>query len=75
LVGIIADNGIGIPEAEHKRVFERFYRLDHSRTTPGSGLGLPLVAAVTDLHGISVRLHNNCPGLRVQLHFPRCPPD
>jgi signal transduction histidine kinase len=75
LVGIIADNGIGIPEAEHKRVFERFYRLDHSRTTPGSGLGLRLVAAVADLHGISVRLHNNCPGLRVQLHFPRCPLD
>jgi signal transduction histidine kinase len=75
LIGIVADNGLGIPETEHKRVFERFYRLDPSRTTPGSGLGLPLVAAVADLHGISVRLQNNCPGLRVKLHFPRCPPD
>jgi signal transduction histidine kinase len=75
LVGVVADNGAGIPEAERKRVFERFYRLDRSRTTPGSGLGLPLVAAVADLHGISVRLHDNCPGLRVRLHFPRCAPD
>jgi signal transduction histidine kinase len=75
LVGIVADNGAGIPEAEHKRVFERFYRLDHSRTTPGSGLGLPLVAAVADLHGITVRLQDNCPGLRVRLNFPLCSPN
>jgi signal transduction histidine kinase len=72
LSGLIADNGKGIPQSEHKRVFERFYRLDPSRTTPGSGLGLPLVAAVADLHRISIRLEDNKPGLRVSLSFPHC---
>lgn len=73
LIGVIADTGNGIPEAERKRVFERFYRLDRSRTTPGSGLGLSLVAAVAELHGISVWLEDNQPGLRVILKFPSVP--
>ena len=47
----VADNGPGIPEQERARVFRRFYRLEDSRTTPGNGLGLSLVAAVVDLHG------------------------
>jgi signal transduction histidine kinase len=71
LVGCVADSGPGIPEPERKRVFERFYRLDRSRTTPGSGLGLSLVAAVADLHGIAVTLEDNRPGLRAVLQFPR----
>jgi signal transduction histidine kinase len=71
LFGTVADNGMGIPEGERKRVFERFYRLDRSRTTPGSGLGLSLVVAVADLHGIAVALEDNRPGLRVVLTFPR----
>ncbi|HEY7747520.1 MAG TPA: HAMP domain-containing sensor histidine kinase [Aestuariivirgaceae bacterium] len=75
LFGCVADNGIGIPEVEHKRVFERFYRLDRSRTTSGSGLGLSLVGAIADLHAISISLQDNRPGLRVILGFPRPPPD
>jgi signal transduction histidine kinase len=70
LIGTVSDNGMGIPEAERKRVFERFYRLDRSRTTPGSGLGLSLVAAIADLHGIALKLDDNRPGLRVGLQFP-----
>jgi signal transduction histidine kinase len=50
-------------------VFKRFFRLEHSRTTPGSGLGLSLVAAVADLHGVRIELGDNRPGLKVQLTF------
>ena len=67
----IGDNGPGIPEPERQKVFQRFYRLDSSRATPGSGLGLSLVAAVADLHRIAVEIGDNEPGLRVTLRFPQ----
>jgi len=51
-------------------VFRRFHRLDASRTTEGSGLGLSLVAAIADLHGIGIELGDNQLGLRVALKFP-----
>ncbi|HTW72109.1 MAG TPA: ATP-binding protein [Acetobacteraceae bacterium] len=63
----VQDNGAGIPEAERDHVLRRFYRLDHSRTTPGSGLGLSLVAAVAELHGAALRLEDARPGLRVSV--------
>ncbi len=66
----IADNGTGIPEAERQQVFQRFYRLEESRTSPGSGLGLSLVAAVARIHGMTVQLEDNQPGLRVNCEFP-----
>lgn len=69
----ISDNGSGIPESERERVFERFVRLEASRSRPGSGLGLSLVAAVAKLHGGSVRLEDNEPGLRVVLAIPAAP--
>ncbi|HET9404542.1 MAG TPA: HAMP domain-containing sensor histidine kinase [Burkholderiales bacterium] len=65
----VADTGPGIPEPEREKVFRRFYRLESSRTTPGSGLGLALVKAVADLHGASVELSDNRPGLRVTVRF------
>lgn len=65
----IADNGPGIPKEEHDKVFRRFYRLDASRATPGSGLGLSLVAAIAELHGVAISLADNQPGLRVELRF------
>ena len=61
----VADNGPGIPAPEHGKVFDRFYRLDRSRSTKGSGLGLALVKAIATLHGLSVRLENRSPGLAV----------
>jgi signal transduction histidine kinase len=70
IVGIIADSGPGIPPEQREKVFQRFYRLDASRTTPGSGLGLSLVAAVAELHGIAIELGDNAPGLRVTMLFP-----
>jgi len=61
----VSDNGPGVPEAEREKVLDRFYRLDRSRTTAGSGLGLALVKAIAHLHGLSLRLEDARPGLRV----------
>lgn len=66
----IADNGPGIPLSERDKVFQRLYRLEKSRTTPGSGLGLSLAEAIAKLHDASITLHDNRPGLEVRLGFP-----
>jgi signal transduction histidine kinase len=66
----IADDGPGIPAEQRDHVFKRFYRLERSRYTPGNGLGLSLVAAVAHLHGAEIALHDNAPGLTVELSFP-----
>jgi signal transduction histidine kinase len=65
----IADDGPGIPAREHEQVFKRFYRLEHSRYTPGNGLGLSLVAAVAHLHGARIEMLDNSPGLKLKLWF------
>ncbi len=65
----IADDGPGIPPHEHEHVFKRFYRLEHSRYTPGNGLGLSLVAAVARLHGARIEMLDNSPGLKFRLSF------
>jgi len=69
---VIADSGPGIPEAAREKVFQRFFRLEQSRTTPGNGLGMSLVAAVVTLHRMSIRLEDNRPGLRVVIEFESC---
>ncbi len=61
----ICDNGPGIPENEYEKVVQRFYRLDQSRTTPGSGLGLALVFAVLKVHSMVLNFSDNKPGLKV----------
>jgi signal transduction histidine kinase len=66
----VADNGAGIPPDEREKVTRRFYRLDRSRNTPGTGLGLALVSAVAQLHGATLRLSDAAPGLRVTVAFP-----
>jgi signal transduction histidine kinase len=73
VVGRVSDNGPGIPADARAKVFRRFYRLEASRTTTGSGLGLALVAAVAELHRIGIELTDNRPGLRVWLRFPNGP--
>jgi len=65
----IADDGPGIPPEEYEHVFKRFYRIEHSRYTPGNGLGLSLVAAVARLHGARVEMLDNSPGLKLKLWF------
>jgi signal transduction histidine kinase len=67
----IADNGPGIPEDMREKVFQRFFRLERSRTTDGTGLGLSLAAAIAQLHGGRIELLDNHPGLRVRMVFPR----
>ncbi len=67
---VVSDRGPGVPGPERDRVLGRFVRLEASRSEPGSGLGLSLVAAVARLHGGSLRLEDNEPGLRVVLTLP-----
>jgi signal transduction histidine kinase len=66
---IVGDRGPGIPETDRDRVLERFVRLDASRTSPGNGLGLSLVAAIARLHSAGLSLGDNKPGLKVTLQF------
>jgi signal transduction histidine kinase len=72
---IVADHGPGIPARDRERVLQRFVRLQPSRSIPGSGLGLSLVAAVARLHGGSVSLEDNKPGLRVRLRIQKNLPE
>ncbi|MEQ8195961.1 MAG: HAMP domain-containing sensor histidine kinase [Rhodospirillales bacterium] len=67
----IADNGPGIPPEQREQALKRFTRLEASRSAPGSGLGLALVAAIVRLHAADLRLEDNGPGLRVVLTFPK----
>jgi signal transduction histidine kinase len=70
IAATVADSGPGIPAGLRDKVFEHFYRLDTGRATAGNGLGLSLVSAIATLHGISVSLNDNKPGLFVSLGFP-----
>lgn len=65
----VEDDGPGVDAADLPRLKDRFYRGERSRTSPGNGLGLSLVAAVAELHGASLHLQNAIPGLRVLLRF------
>jgi signal transduction histidine kinase len=66
----VADDGPGVPAEARERLFDRFYRLERSRTSPGSGLGLSLAKAVCDLHDATIAFDDNGPGLRVEVRFP-----
>ncbi len=66
----VADRGPGVAPQDRERALQRFVRLEKSRSRPGSGLGLSLVAAVARLHGGAVRLEDNAPGLRAVLALP-----
>ena len=66
---VVSDTGPGIPPEQHLRVTERFVRLESSRNSPGTGLGLSLVAAVAHLHDAELMLEDNRPGLRAVLRF------
>ena len=71
---IVQDDGPGIPAEACDKVFRRFYRLDASRTPPGHGLGLALVAAVAELHGGAIAVAPATPsGLAMTLTLPLSP--
>jgi signal transduction histidine kinase len=61
----VTDNGPGAPADEREHIFQRFCRLEQSRSTPGNGLGLSLVKAVADLHGIALQARDAKPGLQI----------
>jgi len=66
----VSDQGPGIPAEDRARAVERFFRGETARNTPGSGLGLSLVQAVAALHGGTLRLEDNQPGLRAVIALP-----
>jgi len=70
----ISDDGPGVPANETDLIFRRFYRSEKSRSTPGNGLGLTLVAAVARAHGANIKLFPNRPGLTIELQFPPSAP-
>ena len=78
VIFIVDDDGLGIPEADLSRIFDRFYRVDkaRARATGGTGLGLSIVAtAVKNCHG-TIEAQNRTPhGARFIVRFPFCPPE
>ncbi|MDO6415859.1 HAMP domain-containing sensor histidine kinase [Sphingomonas sp. BIUV-7] len=66
----VSDRGPGIAAADHHEALRRFGRLDAARSSTGAGLGLPLAAAVARLHGGSLALNDNLPGLWVTITLP-----
>jgi signal transduction histidine kinase len=68
----VSDSGPGIAREDRTRVVDRFVRLEASRNSPGTGLGLSLVAAVAHFHNAALVLDDNVPtGLRAILRFPK----
>jgi signal transduction histidine kinase len=65
----VADSGAGIPESYRDKVFEKFFRMEESRSAAGNGLGLSLVAAVARIHRAQIVLSDNAPGLRAEIIF------
>ena len=63
----VSDTGPGIPTADREAVFQKFFRTDASRTAPGSGLGLSLVAEIVALHRFGITLGDEQPGCRFEL--------
>jgi signal transduction histidine kinase len=75
---IVSDSGPGIPASMRERVFDRFFRLESSRTSEGNGLGLSLARAIVRLHGGTIILGDAADmapsgGLRVLVSLPRLP--
>jgi two-component system heavy metal sensor histidine kinase CusS len=67
----VSDNGCGIAPEHLPRVFDRFYRVESSRSSDGAGLGLALVKSIVDLHGGSVKIESKVGhGTTVTLRFP-----
>ena len=71
---VVQDNGPGVPVNQREAVLRPFVRLEPSRQTPGSGLGLSIVAAIARRHGASIAMEDAQPGFRLRLAFPRATP-
>ncbi len=68
----VADTGIGIPEGEKEKIFDRFYRVDASRgVTIGSGLGLSIVRTIVEAHGGSIEVESDGRGSVFTVRIPK----
>jgi signal transduction histidine kinase len=65
----VSDNGPGVPACEHEKLFQRLYRREASRSQPGYGLGLSLVAAIADLHGAVITVAVPVEGFSISMSF------
>ena len=69
----VLDRGPGIDRADRPYVFDRFYRATNARSTPGSGLGLSIVAKVAEEHGGSAFVDDVASGAAVGFEIPLAP--
>jgi len=69
----VADHGPGIPAELRDKAFERFHRLSSSRNGSGAGLGLAIAKWIVTAHGGSIAMHDNHPGLRLEVNLPLHP--
>jgi signal transduction histidine kinase len=67
---VVQDDGPGIPPADRVRVFERFTRLDSSRSSRGTGLGLAIAREIVDVHGGTIRAEDVDRGARLVVRLP-----
>ncbi|MEM9189851.1 MAG: HAMP domain-containing sensor histidine kinase [Myxococcota bacterium] len=67
----VRDDGVGVPVELRGLIFERFFRLDASRETPGNGLGLSLVKAICELHDGEIRIAPSSVGTTLETLLPR----
>ena len=68
----VSDTGIGIPKEHQERIFERFYRVDKSRSksTGGTGLGLAIVKHIVELHDARIYLESEVDkGTQIRIEF------
>jgi len=70
----IGDNGPGVDIKDRERIFERFYRADKSRSTPGNGLGLSIVSSIAKLHDADIVLLDDQAGAVFDIYFKTQPP-
>jgi hypothetical protein len=64
---LVSDTGVGIPQQERAKIFDRFYRGERSAQTPGHGLGLSIAETIAHLHGFTLTVKDNSPGARFEL--------
>jgi signal transduction histidine kinase len=67
---VVQDDGPGIPAVDRERVFERFTRLDSSRSSPGTGLGLAIAREIVDAHGGTIQAEDGNRGARLVVRLP-----
>jgi signal transduction histidine kinase len=69
----VSDNGVGIPENEIEKVFERYYRATTAGSIPGTGIGLNLVSELVELHGGKIEIQSGMgQGTDIAITFPSC---